>query len=231
MTFYVAKTATGFVTEALAMLGLVDESSALEPFDLERGCKILGLFLKSMQGDGATLWMRRRECIDLIEGTATYALSDEGVDTVEVVQATISTPNSEPDDEITLTLISRSDYMDQTGKDTQSRPIQVWYHVDEDDGPQVTVWPTPDNSYVLKLDHRKPFSDITDPNAEIEVPDYWMEAVVAGLAKRCALPFGKGSSPDYREIKEIAKDLYDTAAAFDIVQDGGGEVRFVPGAR
>lgn len=227
MTFYVAKTATSLVTEALAMLGIVDESSALEPFDLERGTKQLSMLLKTMQVDGATMWMRRRECIDLIQGTATYTLADEGVTTMEVVQASIATPDA--DDEIIATIIPRRDYMDQPGKDTEGRPTQVWFHVDEDEGAQVTVWPTPDSSYVLKLDHREPFSNITDVSAEIEVPDYWTEAIVTNLAKRCALPFGRASSPDFREIKDTAKELYDAAAAFDIIQDGGGEVRFAPG--
>lgn len=229
MTFYVTKTATGLVTEALAMLRVIDENAPLQGFDLERGSKHLDMMLKSIQAEGATLWMRRRECLDLVEGTADYVLSDEGITTIEVVQASIGTPDSTPDDELIVSIVSRSDYMDMPGKDIQGRPTQIWFHTDEDEGAQVTVWPTPDASYVLKLDHREPFSSITDTNAEIEVPDYWVEAIVYGLAKRCAFPFGRTGTPTYQEIKDLAKDLYDTAAAFDIIQDGGGEIRFAPG--
>lgn len=228
MTFYVAKTGTGLVTEALAMLGVVDENAALEPFDLERGAKQLGLMLKSIQVEGATLWMRRRLTVDLIEGDADYILIDNSITALDVVQATVTT-DEDGTDELPITMISRRDYMDFPDKTATGRPVQAWFHSDEDDGPTVTVWPVPDTSYVLNLDHREPFSNVTDPNAEIEIPDYWMEAIVFGLAKRCAFPFGKAGSQEYAEIKSMAKDLYDTAAAFDITQDGDGEIRFAPG--
>jgi hypothetical protein len=228
MTFYVAKTGTGLVTEALTMLGVVDESMALEPFDLERGTKQLGLMLKSIQAEGATLWMRRRLTMDLIDGDVDYILSDNSITALDLVQATVST-DEDGTDELPVTIISRRDYVDFPDKAATGRPVQVWFHSDEDDGPTVTVWPVPDQSYVLNLDHREPFSNVTDPNAEIEIPDYWMEAIVFGLAKRCALPFGKAGTPSYVEIARMAKDLGDTAAAFDITQDGDGEIRFAPG--
>lgn len=228
MTFYVAKTATGLVTEALSMLAVVDGDSALGASDLERGTKQLGLFLKSIQAEGATLWMRRRLTVDMIEGDADYILSDNSITALDLTQATVTT-DDEGADEMPVTIISRRDYMDFPNKTSTGRPVQVWFHSDEDDGPTVTVWPIPDASYVLNLDHREPFSNITDPNAEIEIPDYWMEAVVFNLAKRCAIPFGRTGSSEYVEIARTAKDLYDTAAAFDIIQDGDGEIRFAPG--
>lgn len=228
MTFYVPKTGTGLVTEALAMLGVIDENAALQPFDLERGTKQLGLMLKSIQAEGATLWMRRRLTVDLIEGDVDYILSDNSITALDVVQATVST-DEEGTDELPVTMISRRDYMDFPDKTATGRPVQVWFHSDEDDGPTVTVWPVPDASYVLNLDHREPFSNITNPSSEIEIPDYWMEAIVYGLAKRCGFPFGKVGSPEYAGIVQMAKDLHDTAAAFDIIQDGDGEIRFAPG--
>ena len=96
-------------------------------------------------------------------------------------------------------------------------------------GPSVTVWPVPDQDYVLFLDHREPFSNITNAATEIEIPDYWMGAVIYNLQVRCAMAFGVSGTVRYNEIKILAKDLYDTAAAMDIVMDGGGEVRFAPG--
>lgn len=228
MALYVAKTATGLVTEALAMLNIVDEQSPLKPSQLERGAKQLGLLLKSMQAEGATLWMRRKLSVDLIEGDVDYILSDNSITALDLIQATVTT-DDEGTNEMPVTLVSRLDYMDFPNKTSTGRPVQVWFHSDEDDGPTVTVWPVPDQSYVLNLDHREPFSNITDSDDEIEIPDYWMEATVFGLAKRCAIPFGKTGSPRYLEIKQMADDLYDTAAAFDIVQDGGGEIRFAPG--
>jgi len=228
MALYVTKSATGLVTEALGLLGLVDGESPISSDDLEAGSRQLGMFLKSIQAEGATLWMRRRLTVDLTEGEKDYILSDSSITALDVIQATTS-DDEEGENEIPIKMISRRDYMDFTGKNSTGRPVQMWFHSDEADGPTVTVWPIPDDEYVLNLDHREPFSDITSATAEIEIPDYWQEAIVYGLAKRCGIAFGKAGTDRFREIRADAKDLYDTAAAFDIVMDGVGEVRFAPG--
>lgn len=228
MALYITKSATGLVTEALGLLQIVDGESAISSDDLEAGSRQLGMFLKSIQAEGATLWMRRRLTVDLIEGEKDYILSDNAITALDVVQATTST-DEDGTNEIPVTIISRRDYMDFVGKTSTGRPVQIWYHSDEDDGPTVTVWPIPDQDYVLNLDFREPFSEITSASALIEIPDYWIPATVYGTAKLCGLPFGKVGTSGYAEIKSTAKDLYDTAAAFDIVMDGGGEIRFAPG--
>lgn len=228
MALFVAKTATALVTEALALLEVIDDQSAIPAADLERGSRQLGLMLKSMQAEGATLWMRRRLTVDLIDGEDEYILDDNSVTALDLVQATIAT-DDEGEDEIPATIISRREYMDTQGKDETGRPVKIWFHRNEDDGPIVTVWPTPDDDYYLFLDHREPFANITSSTATIEIPDYWMDAVIYGLAKRCAIHYGKAGTPRYVEISKFAKDLHDTAAAFDIIQDGDGEVRFAPG--
>lgn len=228
MALYVTKSATGLVTEALGLLGLVDGESAISSDDLEAGSRQLGMLLKSMQMDGATIWMRRRLPIDLIEGEKDYILTDNAVTALDLVQAATAT-DEDGNNELPVTIISRRDYMDFHDKLSAGRPVQVWFHSDEDDGPTVTVWPVPDQDYVLFLDHREPFSNITNATTEIEIPDYWQEAVVYRLAERCGISFGKTGTARYAKIEKLAKDLYDTAAAFDITTDGDGMVQFAPG--
>lgn len=228
MALYVAKTATGLVTEALSLLEVVDETVALPDALLEIASRQLGMFLQSIQAEGATLWMRDRLTVDLIEGESEYILSDNSITALDVVQVTVST-DEDGTDELPASIISRRDYMDRTDKTSTGRPVQIWFHSDEDDGPTVTTWPVPDDSYVLNVDYRKPYAGITDSTVDVEVPDYWVEAIVYGLAQRCGINFGKAGTPRYAEIKEMARDLRNTASAFDITMDGEGEIRFAPG--
>jgi hypothetical protein len=228
MALYITKSATGLVTEALGLLQVVDGESPISSSDLEAGARQLGMLLNKIQAEGATLWMRRRLSLDLIEGEKDYILSDNAITALDVIQASTAT-DEDGTNEIPATMISRRDYMAFNNKLSTGRPTQVWFHSDEDDGPTVTVWPIPDDDYVLFLDHREPFSTITNATTLIEIPDYWVPAVVYGTAKMCALPFGKTGASGYAVIEREAKDLYDTAAAFDIAMDGDGTVQFAPG--
>lgn len=228
MALYVTKSATGMVTEALIGIGKADAETPIAASALEQGARILGILLKDIQAEGATLWMRRRLPVDLVEGEANYILSDSAVTALDVSQATVA-DDEDGTNELRVTMISRSDYMDFPNKTSTGKPVQIWFHSDEDDGPTVTVWPVPDQDYVMLLDHREPFSNITHAVTEIEIPDYWMGAVIYNLQVRCAMAFGVSGTARYKEIKLLAKDLYDTAAAMDIAMDGGGEVQFVPG--
>lgn len=228
MALYVTKSATGLVTEALIGIGKADAETPIAASALEQGARILGILLKDIQAEGATLWMRRRLTVDLIEGEKDYILSDSSITALDAFQATVG-DDEDGTNELPVTMISRSDYMDFPNKTSTGKPNRIWFHSDEDDGPTVTTLPVPDQDYVMFLDHREPFSNITNAATLIEIPDYWMGATIYNLQVRCAMSFGATGTDRYREIKPLAKDLYDTAAAMDIIMDGGGEVRFAPG--
>jgi hypothetical protein len=228
MALYVTKSATGMVTEALTGIGKADEETPIAASMLEGGARLLGILLKDIQAEGATLWMRRRLTVDLLEDEKDYILSDNSIDALDVSQATVA-DDEDGTNELPATMISRSDYMDFPNKTSTGKPVWIWFHSEEADGPTVTVWPVPDQDYTLFLDHREPFSHITNAADIIDIPDYWMGAVIYNLEVRCAMKWGTTGTSRYAEIKLLAKDLYDTAAAMDIVMDGGGEIRFAPG--
>ena len=81
----------------------------------------------------------------------------------------------------------------------------------------------------MKLDNKLRFTNQTVTTAEIEIPRYWLKATIWCLARDLTAPYGFVGTPLGMKFEAEAQKLYDTAAAFDNIQQGGGELRFVAG--
>lgn len=226
MALTVTKTCRGIVTEALEKLQVVDSEEAISANDFSKAARALNLLLLSLQMETQTIWKRARVEITCVDGTAEYtpAFSDTTTAGMELVQAMCG--DTAGDNEMPLTIISRLDYMEQPDKESEGRPTMIWFHVTNAAG-KVTLWPVPDAAYVVKLDLKKPFTELDGESDAIDCPSYWMEAIVWALAARLLPDFGLTGTNDASYIVAQAKDLMDTAAAYEVIQDGG-EVRMVP---
>lgn len=226
MALTVTKTVRGIVTEALEKLGVVDADQGIASSDFNKAARALNLMLQSWQAEVQTIWKRSRVEITCVDGTSEYtpAFSGTNTDAMDVTQAMCC--DTSGDDEMPMTIISRQDYMEQPDKDAEGRPTMLWFRVTNAAG-KVTLWPVPDAAYVVKLDLKEPFTALDDENDAIDAPTYWVEAIVYGLASRLVDDFGLAGTETGARVSIRAEDLYDTAAAYEVVQDGG-EVRFVP---
>jgi hypothetical protein len=54
----------------------------------------------------------------------------------------------------------------------------------------INVWPVPADDIALEVDYSKVAETVTDPSETVDVPEEWTEAVILGLASRCASMFG-----------------------------------------
>jgi hypothetical protein len=57
-------------------------------------------------------------------------------------------------------------------------------------GLSIYVWPVPSTDITLELDYSRAAETVTDPSETVDIPEDWQEAVVMGLAGRCASMFG-----------------------------------------
>lgn len=228
MTYTVTKTLGDICSESLRLLNKVEGEDVPSAEDMVRAAKVLQRMLTALQAEGATIWLRRNTDITLAESVADYEMDVEGVNIFELVDATILNEDDEDGNEQPVEIISREDYFQRPNKVVEGKPTQVWFSTDGDDD-TIQVWPTPDDTYTLRIDYRVKYTGAEDTTTELEFPDYWLEAMTYRLADRLAAPFGVAGSALGAEIKAMAKDLYDTACAYDVIQDGGGEVRFVLG--
>lgn len=92
--------------------------------------------------------------------------------------------------EIPLARLSRDDYTNLPNKSFQSnRPLQYWFDRQVRQ-PIMHMWPVPNDAATVQqiiVWRQRQIMDVGSLTQEIEVPQRWYEAVVAGLAAKLAL--------------------------------------------
>lgn len=91
--------------------------------------------------------------------------------------------------EIPMGVLNRDTYVAQSNKVMTSRPLTYWFQRDRIN-PVMNVWPAPnaaaEHQQLIVWRHRH-IMDVGSLRQDIEVPQRWMEAIVAGLAAKMAL--------------------------------------------
>lgn len=142
----------------------------------------LNLLLSSMNNMGPNLAQITLESFPLVQGTATYSILGE---TVQILDVFIRYGNP-PTDRIVFP-ISRSEYAALPNKAAQGFPTQFWY--DRQISPTLTLYLTPDGNgpYTLFYYRWRQIQDATVANGvNPEIPNRFLDALVAGLAHRMA---------------------------------------------
>ena len=195
-------------------------------YDLRTARRSLNLLFADWANRGVNLWTLDSGTIPLIQGTATYNLPADTVDLLEHVIRTGS-GNASTQIDVTITRISNSTYSSIPNKLQQARPIQVW--VNRQITPQITVWPTPDQTGVYQFIYwrLRRIQDAGDGGTYTQdIPFRFLPCLVSGLAYYLALKI-----PGAMERLPILKEQYDAdwdrAAGEDRDKSA---VRFVPRA-
>lgn len=192
-------------------------------YDMRTARRSLNLMFADWANRGINMWTFEQGTINLVPGTATYALP---VDTVDLIEHVIRTGagNAATQADLTITRISVSTYATLPNKLTQARPIQIW--IQRLETPQVTVWPVPDASQAYQLVYwrLRRLQDAGDGVNTQDVPFRFLPAMVAGLAYYLALKI-----PNAIQRLDVLKQQYDEAfmAAADEDREKAS-VRFVP---
>lgn len=129
------------------------------------------------------LWTVDLQSIPLVQGTATYNVDAA---TIMIMAAYIETGTNPPIDRIIIS-VDRDSYAAYPDKTTQGQPTVYWYQ--KLIAPQITVWQPPDGNgpYTFKFYRARQIQDATVPGGITpEVPYYFLEAYVAGLAAKLA---------------------------------------------
>lgn len=195
-------------------------------YDLRTARRSLNLLFADFANRGVNLWTLDSGTIPLIQGTATYNLPADTVDLLEHVIRTGS-GNASTQIDVTITRISNSTYSSIPNKLQQARPIQVW--VNRQITPQITVWPTPDQTGVYQFIYwrLRRIQDAGDGGTYTQdIPFRFLPCLVSGLAYYLALKI-----PGAMERLPILKEQYD--ADWDRASSEDREkaaVRFVPRA-
>jgi hypothetical protein len=155
-------------------------------YDLRTARRSMNLLTIEWQNRGINMWTIEQGSINLVQGTATYALPDNTIDLLEHVIRT-GAGNYSTQSDLSISRISVSTYSSIPNKQTQGRPIQLYIDRGRDN-PTATVWPVPDQGTLLAPYYQMIYwrlRRIQDAGAGAQTPDMnfrFFPALVAGLA-------------------------------------------------
>lgn len=133
--------------------------------------------------DGVNLWCVDLQCFPLVKGKATYPVP---YNTIVILDTYYSINNGQQEIDRIMTPISRTEYANYPNKHQEGSPTVFWN--DRLLSPTITVWPTPNGQQASLKYYR--LRQIQDSNLQggqnVEIPPYFMESYVYGLATRLA---------------------------------------------
>ena len=188
------------IDEAYERCGL----QARTGYDLRTARRSLNLMFAEWTNRGVNLWTVKSGEVNLVSGTATYSLEADVSDLLEVAVRRNST-------DFEVNRISRGEYQVIPNKATTGRPSS--FYLDRQIVPQVTLWPTPENSTdVLRYYYVQRIQDADSATDDVDAPFRFLPCMVSGLAYYIAM---KRAPERLQFLKSIYEEEFQRAADED----------------
>jgi len=218
------QTCTEIIKDALVMVGAIEDEATPSAEQYQYSRRVLNRMVKAWSARGLKSWKWQEVTIDLVAGTASYALGPTGA---EVINRPIEIANARKvvdSVETEIRISSRSEYMNQPDKTTQGKPMFVFYDEQLTNG-VLYVWPTPDSSTDdIKLSYKSYIEDFDNLSDDPQFPVEWLEAIVYGLAVRL-IPKYEVRGEDAARLTAMASDFLNDAETNDTDM---GSIFFMP---
>ena len=158
------------IEEAYERCGLESRTG----YDLKTARRSLNIMFADWANRGLNLWTVEQSTQALTDGTASYTLSADFTDLLEVVVRRSGT-------DFMLTKMSRGEYLNIPTKTQEGRPTQ--YYFDRKTTPSITLWPTPENSTdTLVFYYVRRIQDVDTQINTTDAPFRFLPCVIAGLS-------------------------------------------------
>lgn len=156
-------------------------------YDLKTARRSLNLLTLEWQNRGLNLFTIESGTQALTAGTATYTLP---ADTIDIIEHQLRTGTGVNQIDTAVERVSVSTYAQQTNKNTQGRPTQIYVQRLPTET-KVTLWPVPDNTtpYTLLYYRLKGIDGLEAGigSSITSVPPRFVPALVAGMAYYIAM--------------------------------------------
>jgi hypothetical protein len=205
-------------------------------YDFRTARRSLNLLTIEWANRGINLWTIEEGTIPMVQGTNTYDLPTDTIDLLEhQIRTNAGQTNNQTD--ITISRISISTYSTIPNKLAQGRPIQVWINRQSgatyptannpDRSPQVTVWPTPDQSnyYTFVYWRMRRIQDAGNAVNTQDIPFRWLPCMVAGLAYYLSLKLPNMDAQRVMGLKQDYEQQFQFASEEDREK---APIRFIP---
>jgi hypothetical protein len=142
--------------------------------------------------DGVNLWQVDLQCIPLVQGCTTYQVPSN---TIVMLDAYYTINNGQQEIDRIMTPISRTEYANYPNKHQQGAPTVFWF--DRLLSPTVTLWTAPNGQQASFKYYRLRQTQDSElqGGASVEIPIYFLEAYVFGLAARLAAIWNPERAP------------------------------------
>jgi hypothetical protein len=199
------ETVRDIVTDALRKIGVVAEGEPPNADQIAAGMRALNRMLKGWQNRGYNLWTVAQMTVAL---TTAPTVTLDPARPVQVLAARlrrsgIDTPMQE---------LTRQEYDALPLKSATGLPTS-WYYNRQREVANFRIWPllAVANGEEIVITYQREIEDVTDANAEIDVPGEWWDAVVYGLASRLADDYARPAD----RVTMRAEEELRLALAFD----------------
>jgi hypothetical protein len=193
-------------------------------YDLKTARRSLNLLTLEWQNRGLNLFTIEDGTQALTAGTATYTLPS---DTIDIIEHQLRTGTGVNQIDTAVERISVSTYAQQTNKNTQGRPTQIYVQRLPTET-KVTLWPVPDNTttYTLLYYRLKGIDGLAAGigSSITSVPPRFVPALVAGMAYYIAMKKPEVANR-VADLKQEYEFQFQLAAGED---EETASVRFVP---
>ena len=191
-------------------------------YDLKTARRSLNLLTLEWQNRGLNLFTIEANTLAVTAGTATYTLP---TDTIDIIEHQIRTGTGTNQIDTSLERVSVATYAQQTNKNTQGRPTQIYVQRLPTET-KVTLWPVPDNTtaYTISYFRLKGIDGLSSGvgTTIYSVPPRFVPCLVAGMAYYIAM---KKNPQMAANLKQEYEFQFQLAAGED---EETASIKFVP---
>jgi hypothetical protein len=154
---------------------------------------------------GVNLWQVDSQTINLVQGVSTYQVLSN---TIVLLDCYITLNNGAAAIDRLILPVSRTEYASYPNKQQQGFPTTYWF--DRLLSPTLTLWPVPNGqqSTFTYYRLRQTQDSVLANGTNVEIPIYFLEAYVLGLAWRLACIWAADRAP---VLKTLADEAYNDA--------------------
>ena len=191
-------------------------------YDLKTARRSLNLLTLEWQNRGLNLFTIEAGTLAVTAGTATYTLP---TDTIDIIEHQIRTGTGTNQIDTALERVSVATYAQQTNKNTQGRPTQIYVQRLPTET-KVTLWPVPDSTttYTISYFRLKGIDGLSSGvgSTVTSVPPRFVPCLVAGMAYYLAM---KKNPQMAASLKQEYEFQFQLAAGED---EETASIKFVP---
>ena len=193
-----------FAEEAFERCGLELRTG----YDLKTAKRSINIMLAEWANRGLNQWTIEQTTQTVTEGTTNYSLNSNVIDILDmVVRRTVNTTQTD----ISLSRLSRSQYINIPNKTTKARPSQFFF--DKLTTPVIKIWPAPENSTdILVFNKLVRMDDADKATNTMDMPFRFYPCFAAGLAYYISM---KRSPERSAMLKQAYEEEFERAMSQD----------------